>query len=134
MATKSEQGAYLYRMKEACQVARMKKAKFNEAVVTAQGALESSWGTSELAKKANNLFGIKRTLGWESYLIIAWRFTRFPLTEAHAMAIYKQNNQYYLVNYRNVIPMASLKDKVAIKKAGFNYIGGIWRMPNGKRV
>ena len=77
---------------------------------------------------------IYRALGLESYLIVAWRFTRFPLTESHAMAIYKQNNQYFLVNYRDIIPMASLKDKEAVKKAGFSYIGGVWRMPDGKRV
>ena len=77
---------------------------------------------------------IYRALGLESYLIIAWRFTRFPLSEAHAMAIYKKDNQYFLVNYRDIIPMASLKDKEAVKKAGFSYIGGVWRMPDGKRV
>ena len=77
---------------------------------------------------------LHRALGLESYLIIAWRFTRFPLSEAHAMAIYKKDNQYYLVNYRSVIHMTSLKDKEAIKKAGFSYIGGVWRIPDGKRV
>jgi len=77
---------------------------------------------------------IYRALGLESYLIVAWRFTRFPLSEAHAMAIYKKDNQYFLVNYRDIIPMASLKDKEAVKKAGFSYIGGVWRMPDGKRV
>lgn len=77
---------------------------------------------------------IYRALGLESHLIIAWRFTRFPLSEAHAMAIYKKDNQYFLVNYRDIIPMASLKDKEAVKKAGFSYIGGVWRMPDGRRV
>ena len=77
---------------------------------------------------------IYRALGLESYLIVAWRFTRFPLSEAHAMTIYKKNNQYYLINYRNVISMNSLKDRQAIKQAGFSHIGGIWRMPDGRRV
>jgi len=77
---------------------------------------------------------IHRALGLESYLIVAWRFTRFPLIEAHAMTIYKRNEQYYLINYRNVFSMASLKDKEAIKRAGYNYIGGVWRMPDGGRV
>lgn len=77
---------------------------------------------------------IYRALGLESYLIIAWRFTRFPLSEAHAMTIYKKNNQYYLINYRNVISMNSLKDRQAIKQAGFSHIGGIWKMPDGKRI
>lgn len=75
-----------------------------------------------------------RALGLESYLIVAWKFTRFPLTESHAMAIYKQNNQYFLVNYRDIIPMNSLRDKEALKETGFNYISGIWRMPDGKKV
>lgn len=77
-----------------------------------------------------------RALGLESYLTIAWRFTRFPLSEAHAMAIYKDNDQIgcRLINYKRIIPMASLKDKEAVKKAGFSYIGGVWRMPDGRRV
>ncbi len=77
---------------------------------------------------------LHRALGLESYLIVAWTFTTFPLSVAHGMAIYKQNNQYYLVNYRKKFLMSSLRDKEALRKAGYNYIGGIWRMPNGKRV
>ena len=77
---------------------------------------------------------IHRALGLESYLIIAWKFTRFPLTEAHGMTIYKQSGQYYLLNYRRTYLMNSLKDKQALKQAGYNYIGGIWRMPDGRRV
>ena len=75
-----------------------------------------------------------RALRLESYLIIAWKFTRFPLTEAHGMTIYKQSGQYYLLNYRRTYLMNSLKDKQALKQAGYNYIGGIWRMPDGRRV
>ena len=77
---------------------------------------------------------IYRALGLESYLIVAWRFTRFPLTEAHGMTIYKQSGQYYLLNYRRTYLMNSLKDKQALKQAGYNYIGGIWRMPDGKKI
>jgi len=72
---------------------------------------------------------IYRAFNLNTYLLIAWR-----LFEAHAMAIYKKDNQYFLVNYRDIIPMASLKDKEAVKKAGFSYIGGVWRMPDGRRV
>ncbi len=75
-----------------------------------------------------------RALGLESYLIVAWKFTRFPLTESHGMTIYKRNGQYYLLNYRRTYLMNSLKDKQALKQAGYNYIGGIWRMPDGRRV
>lgn len=77
---------------------------------------------------------IYRALGWESYLVIAWRFTQFPKTEAHAMTIFKRDGQYFLLNYRQIIPMNSLKDREALKKAGFTYLGAIFRMPDGKRV
>lgn len=36
----------------------------NKAVVFAQAALESGWGNSGLAQKANNLFGIKAAKAW----------------------------------------------------------------------
>jgi len=55
---------YLFRIQKACEIARLKGAIFNEAVVVAQGALESAWGTSGLAKNANNLFGIKAGKSW----------------------------------------------------------------------
>ena len=55
---------FIERMKQACIVARQKDADFNEPVVTAQGALESSWGNSGLCTKANNLFGIKAGKSW----------------------------------------------------------------------
>lgn len=72
---------------------------------------------------------IYRALGYESYVFVAWRFLA-----AHAMTIYKKDNQYFLINYRDIIPMNSLRDKEALKKTGFNYISGIWRMPDGKKV
>lgn len=56
---------YLFRIQKACEIARLKGAEFNEAVVVAQGALESAWGTSGLAKNANNLFGIKAGSSWK---------------------------------------------------------------------
>ncbi|MFI8716187.1 glucosaminidase domain-containing protein [Brevibacillus brevis] len=42
-------------------VADMKKTRVPASLTIAQAILESSWGTSELATKANNLFGIKGT-------------------------------------------------------------------------
>ena len=62
--SKKDKELYLYRIGLACKIARQKGAIFNEAVVTAQGALESCWGLSELAKKGNNLFGIKAGKSW----------------------------------------------------------------------
>lgn len=46
-------------MKEALYWAKIRGARVNDAVLFAQGALESNWGQSVLAKEANNLFGIK---------------------------------------------------------------------------
>lgn len=39
--------------------------KIFPSVTLAQACLESNWGKSELAKGANNLFGIKASKGWE---------------------------------------------------------------------
>ena len=71
---------------------------------------------------------IYRAFGLNTYLLIAWR----PF-EAHAMAIYEQNG-YCLVNYRQVVPMAKLKDTKAIKQAGFNRIKAVFKIPEGKKV
>lgn len=60
---------YLDRMRLACRIARDKGALFNEAVVTAMGALESAWGTSRLVREANNLFGIKAGTSWKGETI-----------------------------------------------------------------
>ncbi len=56
---------FVERMGEACATAKLKGARFSEPVVTAQGALESSWGNSGLCVKANNLFGIKAGSSWK---------------------------------------------------------------------
>lgn len=60
---------FLRRMMTACEVAREQGAIFHESVVTAQAALESRWGQSGLAKKANNLFGIKAGKSWQGHVI-----------------------------------------------------------------
>ena len=39
------------------------------SVVTAQGALESGWGRSELAQRARNLFGVKAGSSWPGRVI-----------------------------------------------------------------
>ena len=71
---------------------------------------------------------IYRAFGLNTYLLIAWR----PF-EAHAMAIYEQNG-YYLVNYRQIIPMVKLKDTNVVKQAGYNRIKAVFKIPEGKRV
>ena len=64
------------------------------SVTIAQACLESGWGTSELATKANNLFGIKAKQDWkgESYTV--------------RTAEYDKNNKKFYINaafrkYRN---------------------------------
>lgn len=47
----------------------MKTAGIPASVTIAQAALESGWGTSELAVKACNLFGCKADSGWHGEII-----------------------------------------------------------------
>lgn len=78
--TKSE---FIQRMTVAIRETVKKGALFNPAVVVAQAALETGWGSTELAQKANNLFSIKaggtwsgetiRLPGYEWHLGIGWR-------------------------------------------------------------
>lgn len=76
-----------------------------------------------------------RALGLESYLLIGWKWDRFPKAIAHGMTIVKKlDGKYYLVNYWDVIPMCSLRDKIALERAGYTYFGGIFKMPNGEKV
>ena len=77
---------------------------------------------------------IYRALGWESYLLIGWKWERFPKAIAHGMSIFKRDGKYYLINYWDVIPMNGLFDKEALKKAGYTFFGGIFRMPDGKKI
>lgn len=66
---------FINRMNEACSEAVAKNARFNTAVIYAQAALESNWGNSELAQKANNLFSIKAGRSWNG------KTFRFPSLE-----------------------------------------------------
>ena len=50
-------------------VVEMKRHNILASVTTAQAILESGWGESELAKEANNLFGIKGSYLGQSYNI-----------------------------------------------------------------
>lgn len=62
--TQTQKRLYLHRINLACDIAVMKNAIFNREIVKAQGALESGWGTSQLAQKYNNVFGIKAGASW----------------------------------------------------------------------
>lgn len=64
--TKTE---FIKKMISACAEAKRKGAIFNTAVVIAQAALESNWGNSGLAVKANNLFGIKAGRSWTGHTL-----------------------------------------------------------------
>ncbi len=55
---------FINRMSKACSEAIQGGARFNQEVIYAQAALESSWGNSELAKRANNIFAIKAENTW----------------------------------------------------------------------
>jgi len=63
------QHKFCKRMKEAIYWSHIKGAKFNDAVVFAQSALESRWGQSTLSSKYNNLFGIKAGSSWKGEII-----------------------------------------------------------------
>jgi flagellum-specific peptidoglycan hydrolase FlgJ len=60
---------FIERMRKACVTARQKGARFNEAVVVAQAALESNWGNSGLCVRACNLFGIKAGSSWKGSVL-----------------------------------------------------------------
>ena len=58
MATTEQQKEFLSRIIPLAK-ADMKKTKILASLTIAQAILESGWGTSALARKSNNLFGIK---------------------------------------------------------------------------
>ena len=58
MATTQQQKEFLSRIIPLAK-ADMKKTKILASLTIAQAILESGWGTSALARKSNNLFGIK---------------------------------------------------------------------------
>ncbi len=61
MVTDREKGRFLQRISAAVDIAKQKGAVLNALAVIAQAAHESAWGTSLLAREANNLFGVKAT-------------------------------------------------------------------------
>ncbi|TCL71577.1 mannosyl-glycoprotein endo-beta-N-acetylglucosaminidase [Hydrogenispora ethanolica] len=56
---------FIHQMAHACDKAHAQGARFNQAVVFAQAALESHWGNSDLAREANNIFSIKAGPTWD---------------------------------------------------------------------
>ena len=89
----TEQDIFIDKVKDGA-IAGWHEGKILPSVTIAQAILESGWGTSELATKANNLFGIKASKDWtgESYTV--------------KTAEYDKNNNKYFINapfrkYRN---------------------------------
>ena len=64
-ATKEEQKAFLDKIVPAAQADWEKNHLIIPSLTIAQGIIESAWGKSELAVKANNLFGIKANKDWK---------------------------------------------------------------------
>jgi flagellum-specific peptidoglycan hydrolase FlgJ len=62
--TRADREQFVRRVLRACAIARAKGAVFNARAAIAQAALESAWGTSLLAARYNNLFGMKAGTAW----------------------------------------------------------------------
>lgn len=89
----TEQDIFIDKVKDGA-IAGWHEGKILPSVTIAQACLESGWGTSDLAKNACNLFGIKAKEDWtgESYTV--------------KTAEYDKNNNKYFINapfrkYRN---------------------------------
>ena len=81
----TEQDIFIDKVKDGA-IAGWHEGKILPSVTIAQAILESGWGKSELATKANNLFGIKASDGWNgaSYVV--------------KTAEYDKNNKKYYIN------------------------------------
>ena len=72
-------------------ISDMKENGILASVTIAQAILESSWGTSELAKKANNYFGMKCSLSsnsWGSVWDRVSKYTKVTNEQDEAGKIY----------------------------------------------
>lgn len=81
----TEQDIFIDKVKDGA-ITGWHEGKILPSVTIAQAILESGWGKSELATKANNLFGIKASDGWNgaSYVV--------------KTAEYDKNNKKYYIN------------------------------------
>src|SRR6266403_1925939 len=52
------------------EIESMRRTKIPASFTLAQGALESSWGSSELAKTALNLFSVKADRSWTGAVVL----------------------------------------------------------------
>jgi flagellum-specific peptidoglycan hydrolase FlgJ len=60
---------FIEKLEQAWQEAKLSGLTVNKAVLFAQAALETGWGTSSGCIKGNNLFGIKATKTWHGRVI-----------------------------------------------------------------
>lgn len=63
-----------------CAMSDMKESGILASVTIAQAILESSWGTSELAEKANNYFGMKCSLSSNTWGSVWDRVSKYTKT------------------------------------------------------
>lgn len=108
--------------------------KILPSVSIAQGILESNWGRSELALRANNLFGIKGEYKGKSYSINTWEhvngkditvkanFKKYPSWKESIIdhAEFFVSTPWRKNNYKNVIGEANYKKAtIALSSAGY---------------
>ena len=60
---------FLHRALAAARAARTPALRFNPVIAAAQAALESNWGRSQLATRANNIKGVKAGRSWRGEVL-----------------------------------------------------------------
>lgn len=125
---------FVQRMLEACRVARLKGAVFNEPVCLAQAALESNWGRSGLATRALNLFGIKAGRSWAGPVLELptkeWSKERGTYDTVARWRVYPSWNEC-IVDYATVLNgMPWYQDAVVAASDPEAFLQGL--LPNGK--
>ena len=69
------------------------------SLTVAQSILEAGWGTSTMAKKAKNLFGIKAHASWKGMVYDAYSGEIYPSYEAYAAA---NTDEYIAANTQRI--------------------------------
>lgn len=69
------------------------------SLTVAQSILEAGWGTSTMAKKAKNLFGIKAHASWKGMVYDAYSGVVYPSYEAYAAA---NTSEYIAANTQRI--------------------------------
>ena len=124
-------------------IASEKITGISAAFVSAQGALESAWGSSKLVIRANNIFGVKADVRWtgKSLQMLTTEYVKGqPVTVSAMWRKYDtwqdcidDHAKFFVINgrYKNAILVKddALKFADAIVKAGYctdpNYVDKI---------